>query len=127
VGLRNILAVTPSNEDGSASGPSRGVFVTRESLTFPGSAALVTFLLQLADVPFKGAKTSFWWALGVSFVLGGVIYYFSLTTNMTRKQKIEAGVIAVLNILVLTGTALGVGSLTSSNAVSLTPTPSPTP
>jgi hypothetical protein len=89
------------------------VFETREALTFPGSAALASFLLQLASIPFPGAHRSFVAALVVSILLGAIIYYFSLNPSMSQKQKIEAGVIAALNVLVLAGTALGVGSLSA--------------
>ena len=79
---------------------------------------LVSFLLRLASVPFQHADTSFWWALGISFVIGVIIYLFSLNDKMTRSDKVKAAVVAILNILVLTGTALGVGSLTTNVPVS---------
>ncbi|MBL1101813.1 hypothetical protein [Streptomyces coffeae] len=96
-----------------------GVFVTLESLTFPTSAVLVSFLLNVLSRPVKGASTSFWWALGVSSVVGAIVYAKSLTDEMPLKTKVMGGFVAVINVLVLTGTALGAGSLATNSPVKL--------
>lgn len=111
MGLREAMAVGSTGLSGNNTPTSSGVFVTGESLTFPGSAVLVSFLLNLANIPFKNTTTSFWWALSVSFVIGAIIYVFSLTATMSRIDKAKGAVVALLNMLVLTGSALGVGSL----------------
>lgn len=115
--LRSLMTVRPIQLRGAMqqeeqTGPPSGVFVTKESLTFPGAATLVAFLLQLAERAFKGAKTSLWWSLGISLVIGLLIYWFSITEKMTRRENLQAFCIAIINILVLTGTGLGVGSVT---------------
>lgn len=119
MGFRRAMEVKSTGVAGSGTPKPGGVFVTGESLTFPGSAVLVSFLLNLADVPFKNTTTSFWWALGVSFVIGLIIYGFSLTAEMTGTDKAKGVVVALLNILVLTGSALGVGSVTAAAAVTV--------
>ncbi|MFB8406034.1 hypothetical protein [Streptomyces sp. NPDC055912] len=75
-------------------------------------------LMQLFNVPFKGADTSFWWAFGISLALGVLIYWNSLSSQMTRNDKALGAAIAFVNALLLTGSALGLGSLTSGDPAS---------
>jgi hypothetical protein len=117
MGLTEAMQVQSTGISGNAPPKTNGVFVTQESLTFPGSAVLVSFLLTLAEVPFRGAATSFWWALGVSSVVGAVIFGFSLTKEMGKSDIVKGAAVAIFNVLVLTGTALGVGSFTAGTAV----------
>ena len=94
----------------------RSIFLTAESLTFPGVTAAASLLLQLAEVQFKGARTSLWWALGICGVLGGAIYWFSLKPGMSGDAKGKGAFIAFLNTLLLTASALGVSSLAAQDA-----------
>jgi len=66
----------------------------------------------------RGPRASFWWALALSVVIGSVITALSWNNAMNRKEKIIAVVVAAFNVLLLAGSALGVGSLASGVAAS---------
>lgn len=107
--LRTLTTVQSTDTEGQPGGTTQGVFVTPESLTFPGAALVATGLLQVLRIPFPGADESFWWALGTCALLGLVLYMNSKNPAVGRRQQFVYVTIALINTVLLVGVVLGVG------------------
>ena len=106
--LRELMLVESKRQgDNGQVSDAKGVFVTRESLTFPVAAGIVTILLKLANAVGEGAAKSVWWALGVSLFIGALIYINSIKGNMPAKDWVVTIGIALLNVALLAATGLG--------------------
>lgn len=105
-----VDALTVRSKDSATK--TESIFLTPESLTFPGVSAVAFALLQLADSQFDGARTSFWWALGICAFLGVGVIAFSTTPGTSFPKALFIGVV---NILLLTASALGVSSLAANS------------
>ncbi|MEE1763026.1 hypothetical protein [Streptomyces sp. SP18BB07] len=113
MGIESAMAVVSTS---APTGEQKaGIYVTRESFTFPAASVVLTVLLNFLSVPFKGANTSFWWALGTACALGVLIYAKSLTSQMSRSEKWISAAFAFLNSLLLAASALGLNSLAASD------------
>lgn len=99
---------TIQTADVSAQQTFARAFVSKDSLTFFGAVAIVCAILRLLAVEFYGADQSFWWALGVSSVLGGVIFGLNLTPGDPPIERWKDAAITAINVLLLAATALGV-------------------
>jgi hypothetical protein len=107
--VRALMAVRSTGRTGG-DGPQTGVFITKESLTFPFAVLFISGLLQVLNMPFPGARTSFWWSLGLSALIGLLIYINSTPGGQSPTDRVTSIVITALNVLVLAGAALGVGA-----------------
>lgn len=120
--LRTLTSVQSTTPEGEPGGTTQGVFVTPESLTFPGAALVATGLLQVLRIPFPGADTSFWWAFGTCALLGLVLYLNSKNPAAGRRQQFVYAVIALINTILLVGVVLGVGMADPATPSNGTPT-----
>jgi len=92
---------------------SVGVFITRQSLlTFPVASTAVIVVSKVLHLVFPALGspgTPFF----VSLIVGLFIYYISLSTSPTRRDKFEGFGIAILNSFWLAASALGIAAVTS--------------
>ena len=123
--LHNLVSISPEPElpielqklGGSVSGiraptrhtpQGRGVFVTKESLVaFPVASAAVVMIWKVLQTVAPSWGNSNVVPLIVSFVVGGFLYWISVTSETTRREKLTAFGISVINSFYLTGSALG--------------------
>jgi len=112
--LTDLMTVTPTRGSSVVRGGSnnpRGVWITPESLTFPGAGALALALLTVINYFVKGANTSVLWQAGICAVLGVLIYFYSLKSELTAPERIFGAVVAFLNTLLLFGSVAGLITL----------------
>lgn len=125
--LTDLMAVRPvTSADPSAAGSSapRGVYVTKESLTFTAANGVVLALLTVLNTFVPDASTDKLWMLGACVFVGVVIYLLSVTPAMTAWDKFTGGLIALINTFILFGTVVGVLSLPpASDGDADTPSP----
>ena len=117
--VSDFMAVRPTNtaepeqiEAGAArTDAPRGVYVSKESLTFPLASGVVIALLTVANVVDPGASDNLAWMLGMSAFVGVVIYLLSITSTMSTWDKFTGALIAIINTAILFGAVLGVLSV----------------
>ena len=119
--LSDLMTVTPTRGSAAVRGGSnnpRGVWITPESLTFPGAGALALALLTVLNSLVKGASTSVLWQAGICAVLGVLIYFYSLKSGLTVAERIFGAVVAFLNTVLLFGSVAGLITLATGTAPS---------
>lgn len=89
-------ALSPASEPAEA--PGTPVFLTPQSfLTFPGTSLAVLILTKTAEVVFPSIHNVHAIPVLASILIGAVIYWASLTPDMTRKDMVIGGCLAFLN------------------------------
>lgn len=113
--MASNVAALRADATAEAPGGEQGVFVASDSLTFPGATAVCTTLLLLVGRFREGAATSVWWALIVCTLVGAVI----IALGMPKQNRGGHIAVGVINILLLTASVLGIGSLASDSTVTV--------
>ncbi len=117
---RDLTPPTPPAE-----APGTPVFLTPQSfLTFPGTSLAVLILTKTAEVVFPSIHNVHAVPVLASLVIGGVIYWASLTPDMTRKDQVIGACLAFLNSCYVALFVIGI-PLTLSQMQESTPTPTP--
>jgi hypothetical protein len=89
---------------------TKGVFISPDSLTFPGAAAVCSALLGGANLFIVGAGKDVRWALVICFLIGSFIIYAGWPGGTSKREKgIFLGVGAI-NIGLLFVSVIGVAS-----------------
>ena len=93
--LTDLMAVRPvASADPGAAGSSapRGVYVTKESLTFTAANGVVLALLTVLNAFVPNASSDKLWMLGACVFVGLIIYLLSVTPTMTTWDKVHGRV-----------------------------------
>lgn len=90
--------LTPASPSPLAEAPGTPVFLTPQSfITFPGSSLAVLILTKTFEVVFPSFHNVHAVPVFASLLIGAVIYWASLSPEMTRKDRVIGGCLAFLN------------------------------
>ncbi len=97
-GLETAPADTRDLAPPPVEAPGTPVFLTPQSfLTFPGTSLAVLILTKTAEVVFPSIHNVHAVPVLASIAIGTVIYWASLTPDMTRKDQVIGACLAFLN------------------------------
>jgi CspA family cold shock protein len=109
-----VVSAATSASGTPASQGSVGVFITRQSIVaFPIASMAVILVTKVLHVVFQTSNSPLI-PFCVSIAVGLFLYYISLSTSPTRRDKVEGLGIAILNSFLLAASALGVQTVTAS-------------
>jgi hypothetical protein len=102
----------------SEDSPTEGVFVTSQSLlTFPAASFTVVVIWKVVARVFPGLEGFVALPLVIAFLVGGLIYYISITPKMSGREKVIALGVAFINCFILAASALGIEVATTGQSV----------
>ena len=96
----------------AAAGNPSAINTTQSTLTFAGAPAAVTIVVKVLGVAVPGLGASKLLIVGLSLLLGLVIYWSTAATGQTRKDKIVGVLLAIINSFAIAAAALGIESAT---------------
>jgi hypothetical protein len=112
--LMTVATTQGSRVSKGGSNKPRGVFITAESLTFPAAGGIALAVLTALNPLVKGASTSVAAQAMVCGVLGVLIYFWSLTKDLTVPDRIVGAVVALLNTILVFGSVAGLITLATN-------------
>lgn len=96
---RTPATPSPQPSGGDPTSPSGGtpVFLTSQTIvTFPGASLAVLILWKMAGLVIPSWNSNIV-PIVLALIVGVIIYYVSLSDNMTRKERVLGGFLALLN------------------------------
>jgi hypothetical protein len=110
-----VSAAPPASLAGTPAGalpveqPASPVFLTPQSLvTFPGASLAINIVWNAVAVVNRNWATAALVPMFVALLIGGLIYWISLSDQMARKDRVMGLAIALVNSLWLGLNALNV-------------------
>jgi hypothetical protein len=120
VTARATSTVSAAPPEGSLAGmapveqPASPVFLTPQSLvTFPGASLAINIVWNAIAVVNRNWATAALVPMVVALLIGGLIYWISLSAQMARKDRVMGLAIAIVNSLWLGLNALGITIINS--------------
>jgi len=106
---RALRVVAPGSTAKAPATSGVGVFITPQSImTFPVASGAVFATWKVFGTIFPAIATNKAFPLATSFLIGGVIFYGSLTPKMTNRDKAIGFLVALLNSVYLTASVFGI-------------------
>jgi hypothetical protein len=93
--------------DSGAASPSV-INAPQSALTFAGAPAIVTIVAKVLGVAVPALAESKLLLLGLSLLVGLVLYWSTAATEQTTKNKILGVVLALINSFAIAAAALGI-------------------
>jgi hypothetical protein len=87
--------------------------VPQSALTFAGAPAAVTIIVKVLDAALPGLAASKPLIVGLSLLLGLIIYWSTAASGQTPKDKIVGVMLAVINSFAIAAAALGIETITA--------------
>ncbi|MGO9482077.1 MAG: hypothetical protein ACLP05_09905 [Candidatus Kryptoniota bacterium] len=113
--LFNIMVPMPASDGKAAPHATIGIInASQSTVTFAGAPGVITIVWKVLGLLYPALSKSYLLPVGLSLVVGMLIYWQSAPSGATAKDRILGFTFALLNSFAIAATVLGISTAVSA-------------